>query len=95
MVVLRLTSHSMLHQIDLAVSACILEPIVIRVDLNLLSQKVLDIDICDQYTLQGEAISLAILNDEPVPYGLEDAVGNMRTLQALRQSNESSAWIAP
>jgi predicted dehydrogenase len=52
-------------------------------------------DICDQYTLQGEAISLAILNDEPVPYGLEDAVANMRTLEALRQSNESSAWIAP
>ena len=57
--------------------------------------QVLDMDICDQYTLQGEAISLAILNDEPVPYGLEDAVGNMRTLEALRQSNESSAWIAP
>ena len=55
--------------------------------------KVLDMDICDQYTLQGEVISLAILNDEPVPYGLEDAVGNMRTLEALRHSNESSAWI--
>ena len=55
--------------------------------------QVLGMDICDQYTLQGEAISSAILNDEPVPYGLEDTVGNMRTLEALRQSNESSAWL--
>ncbi len=38
---------------------------------------------CDQYTLQGDAFSEAVLNNTPVPIPLEDAVRNMRVLEAL------------
>jgi len=46
----------------------------------------------DQYTLQGEAFSEAILQDAPVPTPLEDAVANMRVLDALRASAAEGAW---
>ncbi len=42
-------------------------------------------DICDQYALQAEAFSEAILRDKPVPTPLEDAVANMRVLDQIRE----------
>jgi predicted dehydrogenase len=46
----------------------------------------------DQYRLQGEAFSQAIRGAAPLDYGLEDAILNMRILDALRRSETSSAW---
>jgi predicted dehydrogenase len=46
----------------------------------------------DQYGLQGEAFSRAIRGAAPLAYGLEDAILNMRILDALRRSETSSAW---
>lgn len=40
-------------------------------------------DICDQYTIQGDLLSRAILDDTPVPTPLADAVANMRVIEAL------------
>ncbi len=40
-------------------------------------------DICDQYTIQGDLFSRAVLDDTPVPTPLEDAVDNMRVIEAL------------
>jgi len=37
----------------------------------------------DHYTIQGEAFSKAILNDTPVPTPLDDAVANMRVIDAM------------
>ena len=37
----------------------------------------------NQYTLQGDAFSKAILNDTPVPTPIEDAVANMKVIDAL------------
>ncbi len=34
-------------------------------------------DVCDQYTIQADLFSLAVINDTPVPTPLEDAVANM------------------
>lgn len=51
------------------------------------------LDVCDQYTLQGDAFSLAILNDTPVPTPLEDAVANMRVLEAVVESGKSGRWV--
>lgn len=48
---------------------------------------------CNQFTLQGEAFNLAILNDTPVPTPLEDAVANMKVLDALAQSAEEKRWV--
>lgn len=55
--------------------------------------KIMDLDLCDQYTLQGEAMSRAILENQPVPFPLEDAVANMKVLDALRQSGDLSQWV--
>jgi predicted dehydrogenase len=47
---------------------------------------------CDQYTLQGDAFSRAVRGEIPLPYGVEDAVINMRTLDALFRSEKSARW---
>jgi len=47
----------------------------------------------DQYTLQGEAFSRAVLHDEPVPTPLSDAVANMRVLDAIRESASQGGWV--
>jgi predicted dehydrogenase len=49
-------------------------------------------DVCDQYTLQGDLFSQAILNDTPVPTPIEDAVANMRVIDAVFQSAKSGGW---
>lgn len=41
-------------------------------------------DPVDQYTLQGDAFSKAIIDDNPVPVLLEDAVKNMQVIDELR-----------
>lgn len=40
-------------------------------------------DRCDQYTLQGDAFSEAVLNDTPVPTPLSDALENMRVIDSI------------
>ena len=52
-------------------------------------------DICNQYTLQGDLFSRAIREDLPVPTPLEDAVANMRAIEAIVQSSRRGAWVAP
>ncbi len=49
--------------------------------------------ICDQYTLQGDAFSKAILEDTPVPTPLTDAIENMAVIDALFESADSSSWV--
>ena len=39
---------------------------------------------CDQYTIQGDAFSLAIRENQEVPVPLEDSLANMRVLDALK-----------
>ncbi|ALA19164.1 MULTISPECIES: Gfo/Idh/MocA family protein [unclassified Chelatococcus] len=46
----------------------------------------------DQYTLQGEAFSRAVRGVAPFAAGIEDAVTNMRILDALYRSAKSEAW---
>jgi predicted dehydrogenase len=47
---------------------------------------------CDHYTLQGEAFSRAIRGEIALPYGIDDAVMNMRVIDALFKSEKSAAW---
>ncbi|MFC1568808.1 Gfo/Idh/MocA family protein [bacterium] len=51
------------------------------------------VDICDQYTLQGDLFSKAILDDTDVPTPLEDAVANMRVIEAINQSSKMKCRI--
>lgn len=47
----------------------------------------------DQYCTQGEQFALAILNDTPVPTPLEDAVSNMKVLDAVVESAKRGVWV--
>ncbi|MGK0184524.1 MAG: putative dehydrogenase [Verrucomicrobiales bacterium] len=48
---------------------------------------------CDQYTVQGDLMSQAILNDTPVPTPIEDAVANMKVIEAIVESGRSGGWV--
>ena len=50
-------------------------------------------ETCDQYTLQGDLFSLAVRNNTPVPTPIEDAVANMRVIEAVVHSAKTSRWI--
>jgi predicted dehydrogenase len=50
-------------------------------------------ETCDQYTLQGDAFARAILDDTAVPTPLEDALGNMRVIEAIFTSAKSGGWV--
>jgi predicted dehydrogenase len=47
----------------------------------------------DQYTVQGDLFSGAILDDTPVPTPLSDALANMRVLDAVVESARTGGWV--
>ena len=51
--------------------------------------------VCDQYTLQGDAFSKAVLDDGEVPVPVEDAISNMAVIEAIFRSGKSGQWEAP
>jgi predicted dehydrogenase len=55
----------------------------------------IDIDVCNQYTIQGDRFSKAILEGDDVPLPLEDAVRNMACIDAIFRSASSGRWEAP
>jgi predicted dehydrogenase len=48
---------------------------------------------CDQYTIQGDLFSRAILDDTEVPVPLEDALKNMTVIEAIFKSAEAGDKI--
>ena len=52
------------------------------------------LEICDQYTIQGDLFSLSVLNDTEVPTPLEDAFANMKALEAVIRSSGNGAWTS-
>jgi predicted dehydrogenase len=48
--------------------------------------------VCDQYMLQGDAFSRAVLEDSPVPVSIEDAIRNMAVIEAIFNSANSGQW---
>jgi len=51
-------------------------------------------DICDQYTIQGDLFSLAVLNHTEVPTPLEDAVANMPVIEAIIESAKRGTRVS-
>ena len=51
--------------------------------------------ICDQYTIQGDAFSKAVIEDTAVPVPLEDAIKNMAVIEAVFRSAASGKAEAP
>jgi predicted dehydrogenase len=48
--------------------------------------------VCDQYAIQGDAFSRAILDDTEVPVPLEDSLANMAVIVALFRSARNGQW---
>jgi predicted dehydrogenase len=50
--------------------------------------------VCDQYTLQGDLFSRAVLENTEVPVPIEDAIKNMAVIEAIFNSASSGRWEA-
>ena len=49
-------------------------------------------EICDQYTIQGDLFSKAVIENKPVPTPLEDALGNMQVIDKTVLSAREKRW---
>ena len=54
----------------------------------------MQLEVCDQYMLQGDLMAKAIIDDTPVPTPLSDAVANMQAIDALRLAAQSQTWVS-
>lgn len=52
------------------------------------------VEPCDQYCNEIDAFSRAVRGEIELAYGVEDAIANMRVLDALFRSEKSGAWEA-
>ncbi len=50
--------------------------------------------VTDQYTLQGDGFSRAVLEGTPVPVSLEEGIANMAVIEAVFQSAHTGQWQA-
>jgi len=57
--------------------------------------RVEEFPLCDQYTLQGDAFSRAVLGQAPLEFPIEDAIANMRVIDAAFRSAKSGDWQKP
>jgi predicted dehydrogenase len=48
--------------------------------------------VCDQYTLQGDAFSRAVRGEAKLEYPIEDAIANMRAIDAVFRAAQSGRW---
>ncbi|MCK7612495.1 Gfo/Idh/MocA family protein [Roseibium sediminicola] len=49
---------------------------------------------CDQYAELADVFGRAILGEAPLPYGAQDAVQNMRILDAIFASADTGGWVS-
>ncbi len=49
---------------------------------------------CNQYGLQGDVFSQAVRGEIALPYGIDDAIHNMRVIDALFASEKAAGWVA-
>jgi predicted dehydrogenase len=59
------------------------------------SAKRIKLPKADQYQLQGEIFSRAVRGKEKLEFGLDDAIQQMRVLDAIFRSEKSGAWEKP
>jgi len=59
------------------------------------STETITFPVVDQYTIQGDLFSLAIINDTAVPTPISDAVANMRVIEAIVASDKQGGWVTP
>ena len=59
------------------------------------SAEILQFDICDQYTIQGDLFSRSIRESTELPVPLEGSVRNMAVIEAIFRSAKSGRWEEP
>ena len=57
--------------------------------------EIMAFETVDQYTVEAESFSRAILEGQPAPIPLEDAIANMKVIDAVFRSGKSGQWEAP
>ncbi|MDC7240831.1 MAG: Gfo/Idh/MocA family oxidoreductase [Spirochaetales bacterium] len=55
-------------------------------------QEIFELDVCDQYTLQAESFVRTIRGEQENHVPLEDALRNMKVLEAIFRAGESGRW---
>ena len=55
-------------------------------------RRTVEFETCDQYTIQGDLFSKAVIDRTTTPYPLEDSVHNMRAIDALFRSGSTGTW---
>lgn len=55
--------------------------------------EVITFEPCDHYERQVDAFAQAVLNKQPVPTPLTDALNNMRVIDAVFEAGEQKRWI--
>ncbi len=56
------------------------------------NDQVEEFPVCDQYTIQGDEFSRAILEDGKVPVPIEDSLKNMAAIEAAIRAGHSGKW---
>jgi predicted dehydrogenase len=79
-------------EIEIPVNAVADEPAMLRLQNNRMIQEIITEPV-NQYTLQADEFSKAILNNTNVPIPLTDAVNNMRVIDALFKSAKNNIWV--
>jgi predicted dehydrogenase len=57
--------------------------------------EILEFEVCDQYTIQGDAFSTSIRQGTELPVPLEGSVRNMAVIEAILRSAKSGKWEEP
>jgi len=52
----------------------------------------ISIELCNQYTIQGDSFSQAVLNNSHVPTPIKDSVANMKAVEAILKSSKCNTW---
>jgi predicted dehydrogenase len=56
-------------------------------------ERVIELEIADQYLLQFEAFAESVINKTAAPTPVQDAIANMSVLDALFKSAETNNWV--
>jgi len=79
-------------EIEIPVNAIADEPAKLWLQVNKATEE-LQTEAVNQYTLQGDAFSEAILSNTPVPTPLTDALNNMKVIDAVVKSAKDKTWV--
>lgn len=79
-------------EIDMPFNAPVSKPTSIQLHTGDESRQI-SFEPANQYTIQAELFAKAILKDKEVPTGLDDAVANMKVIEAVIRSDKKGAWV--